>query len=250
MRPIRGSERALDVLFILHADHEQNCSTSAVRSVGSSQVDPYTAVAAGDRGAVRPFAWRCQRGRAADAATRSHRSTTFPISSSAVKAGEQRLMGFGQRGLPELRSARQDHRKGGCEDLLKKLGMKDPLLDIAKKLEEVALKDDYFLSRKLYPNVDFYSGLIMRALGLPVEMFPVLFAIRANKRLGSAMVGDDRRPRTEDRATPADLHRPARTRVRTDCAPHLRVQRERAWTFSRRFGAGSMKLKARHHSKL
>jgi citrate synthase len=167
-------ERALDVLFILHADHEQNCSTSAVRSVGSSGVDPYSAIAAGVAALYGP-----SHGGANEAVLRMLRriETTDNIPSfiEGVKAGDERLMGFGHRVYKNY-DPRATIIKKACEDVFEVTG-KNPLLDIATELEKIALEDEYFISRKLYPNVDFYSGLIYEALGLPVEVFPVMFAI-------------------------------------------------------------------------
>ncbi|HEX5225632.1 MAG TPA: citrate synthase [Solirubrobacteraceae bacterium] len=167
-------ERALDVLFILHADHEQNASTSAVRSVGSTQVDPYSAVAAGVAALYGPL-----HGGANEAALRMLRRIgsveNIPSFLDGVKAGEERLMGFGHRVYknydPRARII-QKHL-----DAVFEVRGKSPLLEVATELEKRALDDDYFTSRKLYPNVDFYSGLIYEALGLPVAMFPVMFAI-------------------------------------------------------------------------
>src|ERR1700761_9648435 len=167
-------EHALDVLFILHADHEQNCSTSAVRGVGSSQVDPYSSVAAGIGALYGPL-----HGGANEAVLRMLRriGTQENISDfiSGVKAGDERLMGFGHRVYKNF-DPRAKIIKQAVEDVFEVTG-KNPLLNIATELEKIALEDDYFVSRKLYPNVDFYSGLIYEALGMPVEMFPVLFAI-------------------------------------------------------------------------
>ena len=167
-------ERALDVLFILHADHEQNCSTSAVRSVGSSQVDPYSATAAGIAALYGPL-----HGGANEAVLRMLRRIgtleNIPDFIAGVKAGEQRLMGFGHRVYKNF-DPRAKIIKRAVEDVFEVTG-KNPLLHIATELEKIALEDEYFISRKLYPNVDFYSGLIYEALGMPVEMFPVLFAI-------------------------------------------------------------------------
>ena len=167
-------ERALDVLFILHADHEQNCSTSAVRSVGSSQVDPYSAVAAGIAALYGPL-----HGGANEAVLRMLRrigtQDNIPGFIEGVKAGNERLMGFGHRVYKNF-DPRAKIIKQAVEDVFEVTG-KSPLLNIATELEKIALEDDYFISRKLYPNVDFYSGLIYEALGMPVEMFPVLFAI-------------------------------------------------------------------------
>jgi len=167
-------EHALDVLFILHADHEQNCSTSAVRSVGSSQVDPYSAVAAGVAALYGPL-----HGGANEAVLRMLRrietKENIPDFIKGVKEGNERLMGFGHRVYKNF-DPRAKIIKKAVEEVFEVTG-KNPLLDIATELEKIALEDDYFVSRKLYPNVDFYSGLIYEALGMPVEMFPVLFAI-------------------------------------------------------------------------
>jgi citrate synthase len=167
-------ERALDVLFILHADHEQNCSTSAVRSVGSSQVDPYSALAAGVGALYGPL-----HGGANEAVLRMLRrigsKESIPSFVEGVKAGEERLMGFGHRVYKNY-DPRATIIKRAAMDVFEVTGT-NPLLDIAMELEKIALEDEYFVSRKLYPNVDFYSGLIYEALGMPVEMFPVLFAI-------------------------------------------------------------------------
>jgi citrate synthase len=166
--------RALDILFILHADHEQNCSTSAVRSVGSSQVDPYSAVAAGVAALYGPL-----HGGANEAVLRMLRRIesvdNIPGFIEGVKNGNERLMGFGHRVYKNY-DPRAKIIKTAAEDVFEVTG-RNPLLDIALELERIALEDEYFVSRKLYPNVDFYSGLIYEALGLPVEMFPVMFAI-------------------------------------------------------------------------
>jgi citrate synthase len=166
--------RALDVLFILHADHEQNASTSAVRSVGSTQVDPYSAVAAGVAALYGPL-----HGGANEAAlrmlTRIETVENIPDFLEGVKAGDERLMGFGHRVYKNYDPRARIIRKY-LDDVFEVRG-KSPLLDVATELEKRALDDDYFTSRKLYPNVDFYSGLIYEALGLPVAMFPVMFAI-------------------------------------------------------------------------
>ena len=167
-------ERALDVLFILHADHEQNASTSAVRSVGSTHVDPYTAVAAGVAALYGPL-----HGGANEAALRMLARIgtveNIPDFLEGVKAGKERLMGFGHRVYKNYDPRARIIRKH-LDDVFEVRG-KSPLLDVASELEKRALDDEYFTSRKLYPNVDFYSGLIYEALGLPVAMFPVMFAI-------------------------------------------------------------------------
>jgi citrate synthase len=167
-------ERALDILFILHADHEQNCSTSAVRSVGSSQVDPYSAVAAGVAALYGPL-----HGGANEAVLRMLKriggKENIPGFIQGVKAGDEKLMGFGHRVYKNY-DPRAKIIKKATDDVFEVTGV-NPLLEIALELEKIALEDDYFVSRKLYPNVDFYSGLIYEALGLPVSMFPVMFAI-------------------------------------------------------------------------
>jgi citrate synthase len=167
-------ERALDILFILHADHEQNCSTSAVRSVGSSQVDPYSAIAAGVAALYGPL-----HGGANEAVLRMLKrietKENIPDFIKGVKEGDERLMGFGHRVYKNY-DPRAKIIKKATEDVFEVTG-KNPLLDIATELEKIALEDEYFVKRKLYPNVDFYSGLIYEAMGLPVAMFPVMFAI-------------------------------------------------------------------------
>jgi citrate synthase len=167
-------ERALDILFILHADHEQNCSTSAVRSVGSSQVDPYSAVAAGVAALYGPL-----HGGANEAVLRMLKrietKDRIPEFIEGVKAGNERLMGFGHRVYKNY-DPRAKIIKEAADDVFEVTGT-NPLLEIALELERIALEDEYFVERKLYPNVDFYSGLIYEAMGMPVDMFPVLFAI-------------------------------------------------------------------------
>jgi citrate synthase len=166
--------KALDVLFILHADHEQNCSTSAVRAVGSSQVDPYSAVAAGISALYGPL-----HGGANEAVLqmlrRIEKTENIPAFMEGVKEGKERLMGFGHRVYKNY-DPRATIIKKACDDVFEVTG-RNPLLDIAVELEKIALEDEYFIKRKLYPNVDFYSGLIYEALGLPSEMFTVMFAI-------------------------------------------------------------------------
>ena len=167
-------EKALDVLWILHADHEQNCSTSAVRSVGSSQVDPYSAVAAGVAALYGPL-----HGGANEAVLRMldriETTENIPDFLEGVKNGDEKLMGFGHRVYKNY-DPRARIIKKHVDEVFEVTG-KNPKLDLAVELEKRALDDDYFTSRKLYPNVDFYSGLIYEALGMPVGMFPVLFAI-------------------------------------------------------------------------
>ena len=167
-------ERALDVLFILHADHEQNASTSSVRAVGSTQVDPYSAVAAGVAALYGPL-----HGGANEQALRMLNRVgsveNIPAFLEGVKRGDERLMGFGHRVYKNY-DPRARVIKKHLDEVFEVMG-RSPLLDIAVELEKRALDDDYFTSRKLYPNVDFYSGLLYEALRLPTEMFPVMFAI-------------------------------------------------------------------------
>ncbi|QGN35110.1 citrate synthase [Microlunatus sp. Gsoil 973] len=166
--------KALEVLFILHADHEQNCSANAVRSVGSSGVDPYSAVAAGVGALYGPL-----HGGANEAVLRMLRRigdvSNIPDFIEGVKGGKERLMGFGHRVYKNY-DPRAKIIKKAADDVFAVTGV-NPLLKIAVELEKIALEDDYFVSRKLYPNVDFYSGLIYEALEFPPEMFTVLFAI-------------------------------------------------------------------------
>ena len=165
---------ALEVLFILHADHEQNCSTNAVRSVGSSQVDPYSAVAAGIAALYGPL-----HGGANEAVlamlNRIGMTDNIPDFIGGVKEGKEKLMGFGHRVYKNY-DPRAKIIKKACDDVFEVTGV-NPLLKIAQELEKIALEDEYFVKRKLYPNVDFYSGLIYEALQFPAEMFTVLFAI-------------------------------------------------------------------------
>jgi citrate synthase len=167
-------EHALDVLFILHADHEQNCSTNAMRAIGSSKVDPYSAMAGAAAALYGPL-----HGGANEAVLRMLGQIgdvkNIPAFIEKVKKGEGKLMGFGHRVYKNY-DPRARIIKQVAEDVFKVTG-RNPLLDIAIELEGIALKDDYFISRKLYPNVDFYSGIIYQAMGLPVAMFPVMFAI-------------------------------------------------------------------------
>jgi citrate synthase len=167
-------ERALDVLFILHADHEQNCSTSAMRGIGSSQADPYSALAGAAGALYGPL-----HGGANEAVLRMLLEIgsldNIPGFIERVKKGEGRLMGFGHR-VYKSYDPRARIVKRTADEVFAVTG-RNPLLDIALELEKIALEDEYFVKRRLYPNVDFYSGLIYQAMGFPVEMFPVLFAV-------------------------------------------------------------------------
>jgi citrate synthase len=173
-RPDPVLEHALDVLFILHADHEQNCSTNAMRAVSSSQVDPYSAAAAASAALYGPL-----HGGANEQVLRMLRDIgsvdNVPAYIERVKRGELRLMGFGHRVYKNF-DPRARIIKEVADQVFEVTG-RNPLLDIALELERIALADEYFISHKLYPNVDFYSGIIYQAMGFPVAMFPVLFAI-------------------------------------------------------------------------
>jgi citrate synthase len=167
-------ERALDVLFILHADHEQNCSTAVMRNIGSSHVDPYSALAGAAAALYGPL-----HGGANEAVLRMlaeiGSKDNIPGFIKRVKAGEGRLMGFGHRVYKSYDPRAKIIKR--MADLVFEVTGKNPLLQTALELERIALEDDYFVTRKLYPNVDFYSGLIYEAMGFPLDMFPVLFAI-------------------------------------------------------------------------
>jgi citrate synthase len=167
-------ERALDILFVLHADHEQNCGTHAMRGVGSSQVDPYSAVAAAAAALYGPLHGGANE-QVLRMLTEIGSKDKVPSFIKKVKAGEGLLMGFGHRVYKNY-DPRAKIIKRIADQVFEVTG-RNPLLDIALELERIALEDEYFIKRKLYPNVDFYSGIIYQAMGFPVEMFPVLFAI-------------------------------------------------------------------------
>ena len=172
--PDPALKRAMEILFILHADHEQNCSTTTARIVGSAHADPYVSIAAASAALYGP-----RHGGANEAVLRMLAEIgdyeNVPAYMERVKSGDERLMGFGHRVYKNY-DPRARIIKDAAHDVFKVTGQ-NPLLDIALKLEEVALADPYFIDRKLYPNVDFYSGLIYQSMGFPVEMFTVLFAI-------------------------------------------------------------------------
>ena len=172
--PHPALEHALDVLFVLHADHEQNCSTFVMRSIGSSHTDPFSSTAGAVAALYGPL-----HGGANEAVLRMLNEigsiANVPGFITRVKAGEGRLMGFGHR-VYKSYDPRAKIVKRTADAVFEVTG-RNPLLDIAMELERIALQDDYFVSRRLYPNVDFYSGLIYQAMGFPTEMFPVLFAI-------------------------------------------------------------------------
>jgi len=167
-------ERAVQVLFILHADHEQNCSANAMRSVGSSRSDPYSATAAAAAALYGPLHGGANE-EVLRMLTEIGDKKRVPEFVKRFKSGEGRLMGFGHRVYKNY-DPRAKIIKRTADQVFEITG-RNPMLDIALELERIALEDDYFIERKLYPNVDFYSGIIYQALGFPVEMFPVLFAI-------------------------------------------------------------------------
>ncbi|HLW55982.1 MAG TPA: citrate synthase [Bacteriovoracaceae bacterium] len=170
--------KALDVLLILHVDHEQNCSTSSVRMVGSSKANIFATISAGVDALWGPLHGGANQAvlEMLEDIKNSGKDYNQFLAEVKDKNSSSRLMGFGHRVYKNF-DPRAKIIKKACDTVLNTLGVKDPLLDIAKGLEEVALKDEYFVTRKLYPNVDFYSGIIYRALGIPTNMFTVMFAI-------------------------------------------------------------------------
>ncbi len=173
-RPHPALVRALEVLFILHADHEQNCGTNAMRSIGSSQVDPFSAMAGAAAALYGPLHGGANE-EVLKMLAQIGEAKNIPAFIKGVKAGEGRLMGFGHRVYKNY-DPRAKIIKRMAEAVFEVTG-RNRLLDIALELEKIALEDDYFVSRKLYPNVDFYSGIIYQAMNIPVSMFPVMFAI-------------------------------------------------------------------------
>ncbi|MDX9788124.1 MAG: citrate synthase [Desulfobacterales bacterium] len=170
--------KALNVFLVLHADHEQNCSTSAVRLVGSGRVNLYAAISAGIAALWGPLHGGANQA-VIEMLEEIHRgggNVKQVVARAKDKSENYRLMGFGHR-VYKTHDPRAKIIKKTCDTLLAKLNISDPLLDIAKELEEIALKDDYFISHHLYPNVDFYSGIVLRAIGIPTNMFTVMFAI-------------------------------------------------------------------------
>jgi len=170
--------RALDLIFLLHADHEQNCSTSTVRMIASAQANLFACAAGGVCALWGPLHGGANQAvlEMLEAIHKSGDDGSKFIAAAKDKASGKKLMGFGHRVYKNF-DPRANNIKKACDEILDKLQINDPLLDIAKKLEEAALRDSYFVERKLYPNVDFYSGIIMRALKIPTDMFTVIFAI-------------------------------------------------------------------------
>ena len=170
--------KALDQLLILHADHEQNCSTSTVRIVGSSQASLYSSISAGINALWGPLHGGANQSviEMIEVIHRDGKNIQKYIDKAKRKDDSFRLMGFGHRVYKNF-DPRARIIKQACDDVLTQLGIHDPILDLAKQIEDIALKDDYFLEKKLYPNVDFYSGIIYRAIGIPTDMFTVMFAL-------------------------------------------------------------------------
>ena len=166
--------KALDILFILHADHEQNCSTNAMRAIGSSEADPYSALAGAAAALYGPLHGGANEAVLKMLAEIGHVKNVSSFIDQ-VKGGKCKLMGFGHRVYKNY-DPRAKIIKQTADEVFEVTG-RNPLLEIALELEKIALNDEYFIKRKLYPNVDFYSGLIYQAMGLPVTMFPVMFAI-------------------------------------------------------------------------
>ena len=212
-KPNKVLQRALEILLILHADHEQNCSTSAVRAVGSSHVDPFSAVSAGIAALYGPL-----HGGANEAVLAMldeiGDKKNIPAFIKEVKGGGGRLMGFGHR-VYKSYDPRAKLIKKVADDVFEQTGL-NPKLEIALELERIALEDEYFIKRKLYPNVDFYSGLIYQAMGYPTEYFTVLFALGPDAGLAGPVGGDAARQGPEDRPAAADLHRQGRAALRAD----------------------------------
>ena len=200
--------KAMDRIFILHADHEQNASTSTVRNAGSSGANPFACIAAGIASL-----WGPAHGGANEAVlkmlSRIGDKSNIPefINHVKDKNDDELLFGFGHRVYKNY-DPRAHVLRESCHEVLDELGIKDePLLDLAMELEKIALKDDYFIKRKLYPNVDFYSGIILQAMGFPTSMFTVALRDRAHGRLGRAMDRDDRGSRFQADAPAPALHR-------------------------------------------
>ena len=170
--------KALDLLFILHADHEQNCSTSTVRMIGSSHANLFASIAGGISALFGPLHGGANQAvlEMLNDIQQSGQSVEQFIAKVKEKDSAVRLMGFGHRVYKNY-DPRAKIIKNAADQVLKELGVNDPLLDIALKLEEAALADDYFIERKLYPNVDFYTGVIYKAMGFPTKMFTVMFAL-------------------------------------------------------------------------
>ena len=210
--------KALDRIFILHADHEQNASTSTVRLCASSGTNPFAAIAAGVA-----CLWGPAHGGANEAALnmlyeiQAHGGLAKIgdfIAKAKDKSSNVKLMGFGHRVYKNY-DPRAKLMRETCHEVLEALGLHDdPLFKLAMALEKIALEDDYFVSRKLYPNVDFYSGIVQKAIGIPVSLFTAIFALRAHGRLDRAAERDDRRPGLQDRtAAPALQGRDAAQRA-------------------------------------
>ena len=205
-KPNKVLQRALEILLILHADHEQNCSTSAVRAVGSSHVDPFSAISAGIAALYGPL-----HGGANEAVLQMldeiGDKKNIPQFIEEVKAGRGRLMGFGHR-VYKSYDPRAKLIKRVADEVFRETGL-NPKLEIALELERIALEDEYFIKRKLYPNVDFYSGLIYQAMGYPDRVLHRALRAGPDAGLAGPVGGDAAGQGPEDRPAAADLHRPA-----------------------------------------
>ena len=208
--PNPALERALDVLFILHADHEQNCSTNAMRAIGSSCVDPYSAMAGAAAALYGPLHGGANE-EVLKMLSRIDDTRNIPEFIQRVKNGEGKLMGFGHRVYKNY-DPRARIIKRVADEVFEVTG-RNRLLDIALELERIALEDEYFISRKLYPNVDFYSGIIYQAMGLPDDNVSGDVRHSAHRRLAGAMAGDDHRPGAKDHPPAPDLCRPPAPRI-------------------------------------
>ena len=207
--------KALDMLFVLHADHEQNCSTSTVRLVGSAHASLFASVSAGINALSGPLHGGANEAvlQMLDGIRQDGGDVKRFVQRVKDKEDGVRLMGFGHRVYKNY-DPRAAIVKQAVQDVLSRMHKPDPLLDLAMQLEEIALADDYFVSRKLYPNVDFYTGLIYKAMGFPTKMFTVLFALGPAARVDRSVARDDQRSGYEDWAASAALHGRAGARVR------------------------------------
>ena len=201
-------DRVLNLLLILHADHEQNCSTSTVRMVGSSGANLFSAISAGISALWGPLHGGANQEvlEMLQTIRREGGNVRKFVQMAKDKSSKFKLMGFGHRVYKNF-DPRASILKRAADEVLASLHISDPLLSIAKELEDIALHDSYFMERKLYPNVDFYSGIIYRAIGIPTEMFTVMFALGRAPRMDRPVEGDGRRPNDSHQPAAPDLHR-------------------------------------------
>ena len=233
--------KALDRIFILHADHEQNASTSTVRLVGSTGASPYAAIAAGIAALWGPAHGGANEAVVKMLARDRHARPASPTSSPGrrTRTATVRLMGFGHRVYKNY-DPRAGVLKESADEVLGELGQKDnPKLAIARELERIALNDDYFVQRKLFPNVDFYSGIILEAMGIPTKMFTAIFALARTVGWIAQWNEMIERPRAEDRPAAPALHRADAARLRADGGARLRAAAPAA--------SRAMPLSVEHH---